>query len=271
MFSVLLSLNITLTHSDDLPFTTLLLYVYLPIEYYSLYTIPEIVVQCQLRNVLSVHNKTQRITKGNIEMPDPVNPEPVTQPAVNNPGGQPATDWEARFKGLQKSFDDQQKSWKTKEQSLESTVAQLTTEHRTVLDEFGKAQGTLKSTQEQIQVANKAAEDKAAETAIQKAENERLRLIMKYPALMPFEEKGALRTDLKGEALEAHLKTMLELNGLAGNKLITGAIPPGSGNARPGAPTKESLIAEMRKIAADPSKAREYAELNKQFGQLFSQ
>jgi DNA-binding protein YbaB len=199
-------------------------------------------------------------------MPDGTETQPVvTTPPAGSPGTGNDGNWEARFKGLQALLAQKESAWATKEASLQATVTQLTQEAHGYHEQLNTVQGTVQATQEQLQAVTKERDEKTALAATAQTGNERLKTILKYPSLLPYEESGALRTDLTGAAFEEHLKTVMRLNGIAGPAPVTGAIPPGKGNARQGVPNLDALIEQMRPLYSQPEKQNELHELQKQY------
>lgn len=189
----------------------------------------------------------------------------VTQPPATTPGVGNDGNWEARFKGLQALLSQKEAAWTLEKQSLQGTVTQLTQEAHGYHEQLNTVQGTVKATQEQLHAVTTERDSNKELAATAQRGNDRLKTIMKYPSLAPFEDRGALRTDLTGAEFETHLKTVLELNGMTGPAPIAGAIPPGKGNARQATPDALALISQMRLLYADPDKQDELHNLQKQY------
>jgi len=171
----------------------------------------------------------------------------------------PPVDWEARYNGLNKKFQDDRnkwvaekeglakdlefsKSWQAKyeevfkaKEGLETTVRGLTEDHAKVLSEIATKQDAL---------------DRA-----------KLFISEDYRDLIPLEERGLLRVDLKGDELKTYLQTAREAfaNGNKNGKITLPNPPPGGRMPL----KKEDLVRERNKAFINKDWAA-YGDLSSQ-------
>lgn len=178
---------------------------------------------------------------------DPVVPARKSSPA--DPGQ--AVDWEARYKGLQRTYD-----------RLMKDNDALKLKYETLLDESETARQEARKTSESSESLKKSIkelEDRKmaleADLANHRAQVDRTKTIMaKYPDLAPFEAQGLLPSAATTEELEQKLENFRKaihdsVDETALSKL-RGYTPPSSANNQPPASqSKESVFAELQRLS----------------------
>lgn len=202
--------------------------------------------------------------------PDPLNPgtdpvEPTTPASSTPPGTSQAVDWEARYKGLQRTFDRLTKDFETLKGKYDQLVGETETvrqDHRKTSDDYT----TLKTAFQALETTNKQLEGDLTANRVQV---ERTKTIMaEFPDLAPFEAQGLLPSaatldELKTK-LESFRKAIGETTGKAALKQLQGFTPPSSANINPPAgPSKESIFAELTRLSGrrSPAEQARYDEL----------
>lgn len=178
---------------------------------------------------------------------------------------QQGSDWEARYKGLQRALDRKTREYDQLSEKYESLI----TEHEQAKQELRKITGERDESKNSLQALvnekNKIESDLNSERTLV----ERTRLIMsEFADLATFETSGLLPHAQTVDELKQKLGAFREALGKSVSrgtqeKLLGYTPPSGSNNSQPLQPTKESVYAEMTRLAGtrDPEQRKRYVEL----------
>lgn len=177
-----------------------------------------------------------------------VPPGPDEQPVAETatPGQTEAgTDWEARFKGQQRAYNELKAQFDTLKAERDSLAKQLS-EAQEKLKAIEEKAAKAKGEASELSASKSALEEKIAKLEEQlgqlKAEREktdaqleRMRLVInEYPDLAPYEAKGLLRSDLADDKLKEYLDEFRSLvvaqAQQAATSFASGATPPPAGS-----------------------------------------
>lgn len=194
------------------------------------------------------------------QTPEPV---PSDQKPVGNP--QPVVDWEARYKGLQRTYDKLSKDY----ESLKGKYDQQQEEHEGALQESRKKLIEYDEFKKTFQALENDKSNLEKELASHRAQVDRTKTIMaKFSDLAPFEAQGLLPEAPTIEELETKLEAFRKAIGDSVDKTaldkLRGYTPPSSGNNNPpAAQTKESVYAELTRLSGrrTPEQQARYEEL----------
>ena len=156
-------------------------------------------------------------------MPDTIQPDTTPSSATK-----PQEDWEARYKGLSTTYNEARNKWATELEGLRKEYEV----YKPFKDKWEERGNELKNLMDEL-ASVKADKDKAlSDTATSQDVIDRLKLFTtaEFAELIPLEEKGLLRKDLKGDSLKDHLnewKAQLSATQRADKKSgITPSAPP---------------------------------------------
>src|SRR5574340_1098040 len=197
---------------------------------------------------------------------DPVQ-EPVVPPKKTTPADPQQVDWEARYKGLQRTYDRLTKD----HDALKAKYDELTDDAENVRQASRKGSDeieTLKKSYQALETDKKAIE---TELAVHRAQVDRTKTIMaEFSDLAPFEAQGLLPSatspvELKTK-LEAFRKAIQDSADKTAINKLQGYTPPSSGgNTPPTSPSKEQVFAELQRLAG-----RRNAEQQARYEELMS-
>jgi len=202
-----------------------------------------------------------------------VEEEPTTEESKTSSSSQ-QEDYEARFKGLQRTFNTAQK----KLQTLEEREAEL-------LEQAETSKQSEKTLKDQLEKLQKGQDDAKAELdrlsgelATQSARNERMQLILaEFSDLAPFEADGLLPDAVDAdemvqkftafrEALQKSIQANVE-------RQVVGTSPTDSGTtATKPVRTKEQIYSRLMNLAGsrDDDKRQEYSDLLAEWDEINS-
>lgn len=173
-------------------------------------------------------------------------PESAAQPDSQSQSPQ---DWESRYKGLDRKFQQEKAAQSQREALFVNTAMEMETLRSTL----AQRDNALKERETQLQSLAAERENALKTAATVDGQLKRLQTIAKVnPTLLEHETKGLLRTDLDGEGFEKYLSDFMGvLKGSAEQNLkafASGATPAPPSQA---AETPESLYAQIQKLMKD--------------------
>ena len=179
-------------------------------------------------------------------------------------------DWEARYNGLNKTYQEHRSGWTAKEQQLQALVTDLTGQtknHEAKISEYEKAKGDWETTVKDMTGKLDSVTQKAA--TLEKQNGRTTLFMSKYPDLAQFETKGLLRQDLEGEALDKYLTTYSEEIGAIRKNALTdklaGATPSGSPGVRQDGKMDVETLAKQMDEALNKADFKAYESLMPQW------
>lgn len=203
---------------------------------------------------------TKKKTPETTEDPkDVVDDTPKTDPPA-----QPDTDWEGRYKGLQRTFD------RTKKE-----LDDLREKQEDLLEESETSKQTERDTKALLEKLQKDMDDKQAEfdsltgeLATHKAKGERADLIMSdFSDLASFEARGLLpqaeTVEEMKEKFEAFRDALKDTVQAGVQEKVTGAGPASTGGGQTPTRSKEQIYARLQQLAGtrDAKERQEYDAL----------
>lgn len=119
-------------------------------------------------------------------------------------GDKTPVDWEARYKGLDRTFQQKRTDWATEVEGLKKTLQEASA-WKEKFESADKGMLDLKKTYEGLMAEHAKA---LSETATLRDTQERMKMFLteEFRDLIPFEEKGLLRTDLRGDDFATNLR-----------------------------------------------------------------
>lgn len=195
------------------------------------------------------------------------NPQGVAgEPANTQPPGAPAppTDWEARFKGLQPLFQQEQQ----KRITLESLVTQHTQTVEQLRQQIGSLEANTATAQEALAERDDTLESLQFDLQTQQAENQKFRMIAsEFPNLLAFsahiptvvdeaEQKEALQEwqDLVAKEIDAQVQTKV-------SDAVRASYPTASpARGADAIPKMEDVLKTLEETAGNPQKKEEYQQ-----------
>lgn len=200
-------------------------------------------------------------------MPDPIpEPEPIlTDPPKSDPASNPQpSDWEKRYKGLQQAYERLQKKFEQLTLTHEQVVSELE-EVRQTITTHSNEKKILTDALTKLEATKKDLEGQVASHAI---DRERTKLIMsEYSDLAGFEADGLLPTAATIEELKPKLEAFRgRVKGISSAEALEklrGTPPTGGGGNPPPARSKETVYAELTRLAGsrDPKDREQYDKL----------
>lgn len=198
---------------------------------------------------------------------DDLNQDPEPAPPEPKPAGssQQVVDWEARYKGLQRTYDKLDKE----HTALKGKYDQQQEEHETALQESRKKLNEYDEFKKTFQALENDKSSLEKELASHRAQVDRTKTIMaKFPDLAPFEAQGLLPEAPTIEELETKLENFRKAIGDSVDKSaldkLRGYTPPSASNNQPPATqSKEQVYAELTRLSGrrTPEQQARYEEL----------
>jgi chromosome segregation ATPase len=195
--------------------------------------------------------------------PVPPAPDPVPTPPAPTPAPAPAENYEARYKGLQRSYD----TLRQKTEALEAERTQALSEAETLKQTDAQRQATLDRLQREIDAAKAEKETLSAQMSSQAIVLTRKNLILKdYPDLAQFEANGQLPEAKTEEEMKTTFtkfrETFSAAVAAAVQQKVTGAAPAPTSNLPPASMSKEEVYARLTRLAGSRDGTKEKEEYN---------
>lgn len=176
-------------------------------------------------------------------MSDTTQDTPSGTPAAPPPA--PTQDWEARFKGLQTTLNEEQRKNREQIALNNKTIAEMTQELQTYRGKLLDADESSKKTQAELEAARQEREKAVQDAATSAKKLNRNTALLQFPNLISLDTQGLLRQDLEGDEFAAYLQNFAKQLGqteqAGAAAILTGAAPAG-GAVRAGALTKEDAM-----------------------------
>lgn len=206
--------------------------------------------------------------------PAPPAPAPEPTPAPQ-PAPAPGEDYEKRYKGLQRTYDTLQ----AKAQKLEEEKSALLGDTELLRQNEKKYTDDLKKVQDELTALKAEKENLTTQLTSHQTLLTRSKLIMgEFSDLALFEANGLLPAATTEEEMRSLFtkfrETYTKAVGDGVQKKVAGAGPAPTGGGEPPALSKESIYAEMTRLAGSKPGTKErtrYEELLRQWDELHKQ
>lgn len=168
--------------------------------------------------------------------------------AQGGSGAQSDMDWEARFKGLQKTLNAKEAEWTASKTKADSTITAMTQELQGRDSKLTDLASQLSKLNEDLTKLSDERAKLVSDAATYEAKEKRWQSLAKHPELLQDELDGLLRTDLAGEAWDKYIDVYSSRRTAVGEqsrqKVLEGA-SGANGSTRTAPATKESLKAQL--------------------------